>query len=156
MESHYSQWMIFPQKLLLSEHAHDRPIHPWRTVIPMWLCCTFFQTTQIEWRLINVCLSPFRFFDLPRALIVRVLLPPKDCSSALTKGSWDTKDYFFVCFLFGSFGKMCNRATLECRCTMGEYVCHEHAQRATVFVGKSSIGNSAVPHPPRGQKNFEL
>ena len=40
--------MIFPQKLLLSEHAHDRRIHPLCTGIPKWLCCTFFQTTQIE------------------------------------------------------------------------------------------------------------
>ena len=44
----YSLWMIFPQKLLLSEHAHDRRIHPLCTGIPKWLCCTFFQTTQIE------------------------------------------------------------------------------------------------------------
>ena len=39
---------------------------------------------------------------------------------------------------------------------MGEYVCHEHAQRATVFVGKSSIGNSAVPYPLQSQKVFEF
>ena len=48
MEPRYSLWMIFPQKLLLSEHAHDRRIHPLCTGIPKWLCCTFFQTTQIE------------------------------------------------------------------------------------------------------------
>ena len=34
----------FPTKTV----AHDRRIHPLCTGIPKWLCCTFFQTTQIE------------------------------------------------------------------------------------------------------------
>ena len=33
---------------LSSANAHDRRIHPLCTGIPKWLCCTFFQTTQIE------------------------------------------------------------------------------------------------------------
>ena len=39
----------------------------------------------------------------------------KGLLSNVQKGHETQRIIFFVCFLFGSFGKMCNRATLECR-----------------------------------------
>ena len=73
----YSLWMIFPQKLLLSEHAHDRRIHPLCTGIPKWLCCTFFQTTQIESKRKNnpLCLMTLLSEQSYNPLAVKVRQP---------------------------------------------------------------------------------
>ena len=77
MEPRYSLWMIFPQKLLLSEHAHDRRIHPLCTGIPKWLCCTFFQTTQIESKRKNnpLCLMTLLSEQSYNPLAVKVRQP---------------------------------------------------------------------------------